>query len=124
MSLLLGGTAKGTATDFGDEVHAEPVAWHLMKVTSERTITIMVPQVVYCLVEPRLEAVVEEEESRIVIATYLLRGIGPEARCRKVKTRRKKINFDLPIHDRRLFDGRFTPPRLRTLLLHSAGLSA
>jgi hypothetical protein len=115
MAIGAGGPARGDGGGFTEEVRAEPVAWHLAKMPGERKITLVVPRVIYCLAEPRLEAVVEEQKSRIVIKAYLLRGTGPEARCRKVKTRRKEIGLGHPIDGRPLYDGRFTPPRLRAV---------
>jgi|GEM_PF-5509227 len=115
LAIAPGNAFANAPPDFGEGMQAVQVAWKPMRVIDSRTIAIRGPRVTYCSNEPTLETFITEERSRIVVDAYAVRPEGPETKCLRRKVLRATVNLAHGLDGRTLYDGRFTPPRLRPL---------
>ena len=115
LALAAGSAFASAPPDFGPGMRAAHVAWKPTKVIDAHTIAIRGPRVTFCSNEPTLETFVTEERSRIVVDAYAVRPTGPETKCLKRTVLRATVNLTYRIGGRPLYDGRFSPPRVRQL---------
>lgn len=117
LAIAPGSAFANDPPDFGEDMRAVKVAWKPVRVIDARTIAIRGPRTTFCSNEPTLEMFITEERSRIVVDAYAVRPTGRETRCLRRKVLRATVNLTYRMGGRPLYDGRFSPPRLRPLPL-------
>lgn len=116
LAIATGNAVANDPPDFGEDTRAAPVAWKPVKVIDARTIAIRGPRVTFCSNEPTLETLLTEDSSQIVVNAYSVRPTtGRETKCLRRKVLKATVSLAHRLDGRPLYDGRFSPPRLRPL---------
>ncbi|HYJ23350.1 MAG TPA: hypothetical protein VEW07_15170 [Solirubrobacterales bacterium] len=113
----VGNALANDPPDFGEDMRVAQVAWKPLRVLDANTIAIHGPRVTFCNNQPTLETSVTEERSRVVVNAYVVRPTGPELKCLRREVLKATVDLTYRLNGRPLYDGVFSPPRLRPLPL-------